>query len=332
MIQRKRKSLFTLAIVATLAIAGLAGTSQGAGLYHADGLIGSAVDGRSQTPFQSYALDLGVEAGGGVNYDVFGPGIPSFHAQASSLADGFGLHAHTSAQYIVIPPALGFFNDYALFGNSTAWLIYSDVVVTGPVGGTVSTSLNLTLDGSHSGSVTADPGIGPAIASSTVNVAVSINGVGVGDGHHDVSVSSTSDTIRTVGLHMLANGVGNIVTPAFNVQVGVPFAVKLEMDTQAFVEGLGSNFGGLTAAANTDFSNTLSFALAGPVFNLPGGYTADSADAGIVSNSFVVPEPSSLLLLGMGCIGFYACRRPVRATRASTGVATATGKRAFRTS
>jgi hypothetical protein len=324
MIKRKRTSLFALAIVATLALAGFAGRSQGAALYHADGTIGSQVDFQNQSPFQSYALDLGVQAGGGVHYDVFGPNIPSQHAEASSLADGLGLHAHTSAQYVVIPPALGSFNFYTLFSNSRATLIFQDMVVSGPAGGTVSTSLNLTLDGSHFGSVTSDPD-GLAIADSTVNMAVSVNGVGVGDGHHEVSVDSSSNTIGTVGLHMLANGIGNIVTPAFNVQSGVPFLVKLELDTQASVTGEFSNIAGLTAAANTDFSNTLSFPLEGPVFNLPNGYTANSADAGIVNNSFVVPEPGSLVLFALGCVGFSACRRTMRTRRATTGVGTASG-------
>ena len=129
-----------------------------------------------------------MQAGDGVRYDVFGPGIPSFHAQASSLADGYGLRAHTSARYTVI------------------------------------------------------------------------------------------NVILTSGQSMLANGIGRITTPPFNVQVGVPFEVELELDTNASATG--------------------------PVFTLPVGYTANSPEAGIIDNSFVVPEPSAegMLACGFGAL------------------------------
>lgn len=102
-------SLFTSVMLGTLAISGLTAPSHTA-IYHVDDLIGSTVDFQPQTPYDSHSHDLVVQAGDGVAYDVFGPDIPSFRAQASSLADGYGLHAHTSAEYIAIPPAFGFFN------------------------------------------------------------------------------------------------------------------------------------------------------------------------------------------------------------------------------
>ena len=40
----------------------------------------------------------------------------------------------------------------------------------------------------------------------------------------------------------------------------------------------------------SDFSHTLTFNSSGPVFNLPGGYTIDSPQAGITNNTLVTKE------------------------------------------
>jgi hypothetical protein len=64
--------------------------------------------------------------------------------------------------------------------------------------------------------------------------------------------------------------------------------------------GLGS----LTA----DFGHTLSFPKDRPVFELPPGFTANSAAFGIVDNQYVVPEPATAMLLGLAVIGGLAAR------------------------
>ena len=53
--------------------------------YHVDGGIAEIFNGRFNR-LQSYSLDLGVQAGGGVNYDS-----PGVHAQADSIAEDFGV-------------------------------------------------------------------------------------------------------------------------------------------------------------------------------------------------------------------------------------------------
>ena len=256
-----------------------------AATFHADGSILAFVD-QQPVPLQSYSLDLGIEAGDGVNYDNFGPTIPDQHAQANSQADGLGLHAHAFAQ--LITPPLGFNNEYGLSANANAWTTFVDVRMKGPVGGIVSTALNLHLEGSHLAGAAHDPGFGLTFADSVVSIQVSIDGLGIGGGTHAIDViSGSAPQVSASG--MLANwdAAGNIVTPAFNVHVGVPFQVQLQLSTVAHVDGFPFNFAGLSAEANTDFSHTLSFALTGPVFNVPDGYTVDSAEAGIVNNSFV---------------------------------------------
>jgi hypothetical protein len=299
----------SIVVFGAFALAGLATSRPTLAATHAEGSIAVSINQQSQPPLQTYSTPiLGVQAGDGVNYDRFGPGIPSEHAQANSEADGFGVHAHAFADYIVVGPSFSPFNFYGIGATSQAWVTFVDVVVTGPAGGIVSTVLNLNLDGGQLGGAAADPG-GSAFASSSVNVAVGINGASVGHGHREVNFGSNTNTVTTIGLDMLANGVGHIVTPAFNVTVGVPFEVYLELDTQASITANLPSVFGMTAEANTDFSDTLSFALTGPVFNLPAGYTANSAAAGIVNNSFVVPEPSSLLLAFFGLAAVVLVRR-----------------------
>ena len=66
------------------------------------------------------------------------------------------------------------------------------------------------------------------------------------------------------------------------------------------------------AAGN--FLNTVSLPLSGPVFNLPPGFTANSASGLIVDNRFVggpqdVPAPATLALLAVGLVGVAATRR-----------------------
>jgi hypothetical protein len=44
------------------------------------------------------------------------------------------------------------------------------------------------------------------------------------------------------------------------------------------------------------------------VFDLPAGFTANSAAFGIVDNQYVVPEPATAVLLGLAVIGGWATR------------------------
>jgi hypothetical protein len=263
-----------------------------AGLYHADGSVGFTRDGVAQINPSSYSLDLGVQAGGGVNYDSAVLGV---HSQADSEADGFGVHAHAYAQ-IFPPPVSG---DYVVGALSTAFADFSDVVVTGPVGTTIPTSLNMNLTGGLLYGASADAG-SVGVADTQAVISVYINGTFVGAGGLQQNVDSRfGPSIHDTGmLAAWSSGNTGIVTPSFTVQSGVPFEVKLTLLADANVEvNFGTGAGG-TAEANTDFSHTLSFALDGPVFNLPVGYTASSTDAHIVNNQLVsVPEPSSLALM-----------------------------------
>src|SRR3979411_2674195 len=93
------------------------GLSARGALYHADGAIGALQNGVFQQILKSYSYDLGVQAGGGVNYD-----FPGVHAQAESIAEGFGVHSHTYSQQI-LPVVSG---SEEIDATSTAIAIFSD--------------------------------------------------------------------------------------------------------------------------------------------------------------------------------------------------------------
>jgi hypothetical protein len=70
------------------------------------------------------------------------------------------------------------------------------------------------------------------------------------------------------------------------VPVNTPF--PLEMSLQVLAQIAVPQAGGVILAASTDFAHTASFPTSGPVFNLPAGYTVNSAQAGITGNTFVI--------------------------------------------
>jgi hypothetical protein len=256
-----------------------------------------------------YVRSGNINTGGGVSFNDAGAAIPglSITGQADSYGGAGFVRAHSFAQMIRNTSELAQdMYGVGLNSGSSASVIYSDVVVSGPVGGTVPTQLNLHIDGSFISGTTVGPFENGTHVSTAANdylgISVAVNGDPVASGNYYYSSvdGSPPAEIENLSTGVLINFNGNLdfQSNIFFVQSGVPFTVQFQLQTAASVLGPGNR--GMIVDANTEFSNTFSFATDRPVFSLPDGFTANSGDAGIVNNSFSVPELGSLLLLAAG--------------------------------
>jgi len=267
------------------------------------------VSGSVGIRFDSFFLSLGDSydrtgfnpTGGQVNFDDAGntfTGV-SVHNQADSLGGPGFLRAHTFAQMITSNEDP--LNDHSLGGSSNSAIVarFSDVTVSGPTGSpsSVFTRLAFHVDGSFITGSTAVNGLGTAAANS-VAIDVAVNGQDVGNGAFYWASQNGSAPAQVLSTGLLTNFTGSLdfFSSFVSVPVGQPFDVTMALQTGANVDGPINH--GLHLDANTNFSNTFSFATDRPVFSLPDGYTANSGDAGIVNNSFAlpVPEPATSIM------------------------------------
>jgi hypothetical protein len=179
---------------------------------------------------------------------------------------------------------------------------WDDFIITGPTG-SVSTSVNLRFTGTL-----AMPFGPPGSATATVTAGGDLGGTTFTGGN---SLSAGSPAPTASGF--LAGQTGSEITsPTVTLPVNVPFRLSLSLATSATVTPPPGQPSAL--AADADYSRTLAFSTQRPVFNLPAGYTANSAQALVVNNSFIVPEPATLGLAAPAALLALARRRP-RAVR-----------------
>jgi hypothetical protein len=228
----------------------------------------------------------------------------SVHTQGDSLADIGGLHAHSFAQIIKNVTNPDDNSGIGCSSDSLAMATYNDVTIAGPPG-TFSTSINMTLGGSMTAGSFA-PGTGHNAVNGTATVVFFVNGSNKGGGN--LFITSTDGSVPVLQGSGVLTAWGsanpNITSPNFSVPTNTPFTLSVELLTHADAAGAFSD--SFILDANTDFSNTLKFISDGPVFNLPAGagLVVNSADAGIVDNRFVAPEPSAKLLISLAAMGF----------------------------
>jgi PEP-CTERM motif len=219
--------------------------------------------------------------------------------------------------------------------GSQAQFTLDDVIFSGPTD-SVTTALNLALAGSMNASASAggDFQYG-AEGAASVNFSAyltdndqfyfGLSGSMMNDQWNGNYVSGTScfssngvfGDVAACGLAVdsVSSTVGS---DPFVVPIGVPLTLQMELDTNAGVGGYVNGPGFATASAGANFIDTVSFPFSGFVFDLPDGYTVNSAEGLIVNNQFLgtenpstVPEPGSLpfLLAGFAGIGILQFRR-----------------------
>jgi hypothetical protein len=225
---------------------------------------------------------------------------------ASATADLQSTHATT----------LTFLADNLAGGAAWATVEFTidDLVVTSTGSGgaaTVPIALHLDLSGglSASGSLNSPPELSwPASAggTATVGVGVTASAIGISSFGGTRSYSENNFGEVSTGSTGLLAGGDQLTTPVFEVTVGTPFSVRVTLGVTA---GASTNITHGNADAAASFGHTLGFASGRPVFDLPEGYTVDAPSAGIVDNTFAVPEPSTLALTLVGCALLASLRR-----------------------
>ena len=227
-------------------------------------------------------------------------------------------------------------------GSGSANFRLDDMVVGGGQGtGPVPVSINLTLRGTFAQHFNMIAPLGTAGAVQTI-ASIDLNSfyqqafgltflfdgsLGIGNFHEVRADGRTIDTpqdaqegiFNTPGEAVFeSGGVVRLTTPSFSVTPGIPFTFQLGIDAGTSVQyvaattALQPSF--VFGDASADFSHTLSFPTDRPVFNLPPGFTVNSAEGDIVNNRFVVPaqaatpEPASLTLFGFGVVSMAGVR------------------------
>lgn len=199
-----------------------------------------------------------------------------------------GLSGHTGYSQNV-PPFVNGDSYNAIRAGGVAVATFTDVLVTGPGGGSVSTRLRLHLRGAltspSSETSTETDGI---VGSASISVGVSVNGSFVGFGNLSrTSVNGGTSEISAQGLFAGFGGDGVLTTANFLVPLNTPVTVELRL--QLSLQSLMQDTAIGAASSSASFYQSLSFATDGPVFDLPAGYTANSPEGGIANNTHAAP-------------------------------------------
>jgi hypothetical protein len=181
--------------------------------------------------------------------------------------------------------------------NSQARFSLDDVIITGPGGGpaSVPATMHVRVDGEMSW-----------INAGTADAIMELF---IGGGHNfgTYSHGNAGDS----GVALFAGESGNSIHGMFSYTstFSTTFANSVQVNFIARASAQMNPGGGVASSyASSDFFNGVHFPTAGPVFDLPEGYTANSVSGNIVDNHWmgVVPEPSSALLGLIAAAGLSA--------------------------
>ncbi len=221
-----------------------------------------------------------------------------YHLESAAFAGIAGLGSRAFGQISQDAPRGGFgIGTNTVRANSLAAATYDDVVVSGPAG-SVTASVNMLLDGFVSLAAPVATSLEYLLARGRVEVSFYANGVYVGGGYQQRDLQYQSGVITPSltadGTLSLWHGSGAFASPSFTVLANVPFSLEVRLLSRIYAAGFAGEV--FNSSAMASFGDTLKFVNNGPVFNVPNGYTANSADAGIVGNAYSIPEPSTLAL------------------------------------
>ena len=173
--------------------------------------------------------------------------------------------------------------------SANAAMTLDDVIVSGPAG-MLTTAYKIHLSGTLEASNDSQATSG---ASAIVGVQLLGNGILLND-----SSAIQNSGQPQIDVDLLENFTGNddLTSDPFTVTANQAFTVIVRLGVSARSSQGAFETGSVSAAAH--FTDTLTFATDGPVFDLPAGYTVNSISGNIVDNHFVtVPEPTMISLL-----------------------------------
>jgi len=255
---------------------------------------------------------------------------------------------------------------YGPSNSAGASIIFDDVYITGPAGGgtTVDAALNLFVhaeSGLLTVGITQTPADYGSFAHGTASLNLSVTGTDSGDnllfydeggltfsetlyactlpdctpdpGHVSGATTTATEMLDGKTIDDLLAGV-TLQTASGELPVDQPITLQLDVGVSA---GAGINAAAIPggcpsctgyASAGLGAYNTITLPTNGPVFDLPDGYTANTADGCIANNLYVcgasaptsVSEPPAIWLFGFGLIallGFERRRRKPGNSRAA---------------
>lgn len=211
------------------------------------------------------------------------PEYPYVVLRATSSAGNTYVSASTFAQFVKGAPGGGGFN-HSGGGLAYAGVFWDDFVIHGPPGGVV-TRLGAKLTGRVSVG-TSDHFMG----SCSVQVAIWVNGSITGSGTYVEQTDGGNKTINQSGGLVGFGGVATIMTNAAFLPTNTPIRIGLQLTTSSQIS-FNYQFSG-NGSANTDFGSTFRLLTDQPLFDLPPGYTASSAQANVINNYFIDPCPA----------------------------------------
>jgi hypothetical protein len=185
-----------------------------------------------------------------------------------------------------------------------------EITISAPVGfagGEIPVSFSAHLAGSTSASIVSSPNFARG-GSASVTAFTSIAGsrIAAPDAFASATANAVASALSFGTPEVDGELLPEFLTPAtIFVDPSQPIEVLFRLTA-----GVGhSAYNDSVISLDVLALDTLSFALSGPVLNLPPGFTANSEFGMIVDNVYVIPEPTTLTLATLGLLGMSYRRR-----------------------